>query len=196
MHAALVGHAHLLPAIQGAVSDYHSGTAEHSVRVAGLARRIGEVLGLDDDDLEALSWSGVLHDVGKLGVDEAILSKPGPLTDAEWFEVKRHPRIGSDLLLLMSARLAPIAAGVQSHHERWDGAGYPDGLAGEDIPLVGRILTVADVFDSVTHPRGYRIEVFTPAAATALIEAGIASQFAPAVTDAFLSLEPSARHLS
>ena len=191
MHAALAGQHHLLPAIQGAVAHYHRGTAEHSARVARLALLTGEVLGLDDDDLEAVSWAGILHDVGKLGVDEAILSKPGPLTEAEWTEVKRHPTVGSDLLVLMSARLAPIAAGVEAHHERWDGTGYPHGFAGEAIPLIGRILAVADVFDSITHPRAYRIEVFSTAEANALLEEGIASQFDPAVVDAFLSLAPS-----
>jgi HD-GYP domain-containing protein (c-di-GMP phosphodiesterase class II) len=185
----------LLPAIQGAVAHYHRGTADHSARVTRLAHLTGERFGLDDDALEALSWAGILHDVGKLAVSEEILAKAGPLTDEEWVEVRRHPAVGSDLLLLMSARLAPIAAAVRAHHERWDGAGYPDGLAGEDIPLGGRILTVADVFDSITHRRPYRIEAFTEAEAVAFLEAA-GHHFDPAVVERFLALDHGERHAS
>jgi putative two-component system response regulator len=193
MHGTLLRQPHLLPAIQRAVAQYHRGTADHSARVARMARCTGERLGLTDDELEALSWAGILHDVGKLAVSEAILGKDGPLTAAEWVEIKRHPAVGSDLLLLISVRLAPIAAGVRAHHERWDGSGYPDGLVGEDIPLIGRILTVADVFDSVTHRRSYRREVFSPVQAVALLESMAGEQFDPAVLAAFLALPESAR---
>jgi HD-GYP domain-containing protein (c-di-GMP phosphodiesterase class II) len=183
----------LLPAIQGAVAHYHRGTADHSARVARLARLTGERFGLEDDELEALSWAGILHDVGKLAVREEVLAKDGPLTEQEWVEVRRHPAVGSDLLLLMSARLAPIAASVRAHHERWDGTGYPDALAGDDIPLGGRILAVADVFDSITHRRPYRTEVFSEAEAVAFLDAGAGHHFDPAVVERFLALPPSER---
>lgn len=188
MHATLTKQPHLLPAFQGAITQHHLGTAAHSIRVARMACLTGERLGLEADDLEALSWAGILHDLGKLAVSDVILRKDGPLSEPEWAQVKRHPAVGSDLLLLMSADLTPIAEGVRAHHERWNGSGYPDGLAGEDIPLIGRILTVADVFDSVTNPRSYRRHVFSPTEARSLIESGAGSQFDPAVARAFLEL--------
>jgi len=113
-------------------------------------------LGLAPRDIEVMTWVGILHDLGKLGVSEEILQKPGPLTEPEWEEVKRHPTTGSDLILAISPSLDLLATAIRAHHERWDGTGYPDGLAGFDIPLFGRIVAVGDVFDAVTHRRGYR----------------------------------------
>ena len=179
---------HLIPAMEEAIGRHHPGTAEHSIRVSRIARLIGARLGLAGDNLEALSWAGILHDIGKLAVCEATLIKPGPLTALEWVEVKRHPKIGSDLLELLSTGLDPIAAGIRAHHERWDGSGYPDGLVGADIPLFGRILAVADVYDSVRHHRSYRTQAFSRHEASALLEEGEGTHFDPAVLDTFLSL--------
>lgn len=149
-------HARLLPAFGNAMVVYHAGTAEHSERVGAMARAMGVEFALGEEDLEVLHWAGLLHDIGKLAVAEAILNKPGPLTPDEWDDVKRHPSVGSDLLHTILSGLEPVAAAVRAHHERLDGSGYPDGLAGRDIPLAGRIIAVADVYDALTHPRSYR----------------------------------------
>jgi HD-GYP domain-containing protein (c-di-GMP phosphodiesterase class II) len=193
MHSTLVNQPHLLPAVEGAIARYHLGTAQHSTRVAQMAAITGEAFGLDGDDLEALSWAAVLHDVGKLSVPEAVLTKDGPLTAAEWSQVHQHPKVGADLLLTLSPRLAPIAAGVGAHHERWDGTGYPDGLAGRGIPLAGRILAVADVYDSVTHLRSYRHFAFSPDEALALLDMERGTHFDPDLVDLFLALHAEDR---
>lgn len=193
MHATLVRQPHLLPAVDCAIAQYHLGTAQHSARVARLAAITGESLGMAGDDLEALSWAGVLHDVGKLSVAEGILRKEGPLTDEEWTVVRRHPEVGAHLLLTLSPRLAPISAGVRAHHEWWDGSGYPDGLARDHIPLIGRILTVADVYDSVTHLRSYRRYAYSPAEAIELLERERGSHFEPSIVDTFAELQAEGR---
>jgi putative two-component system response regulator len=125
--------------------------------------------GLTPTEVDTIEWGGILHDIGKLAVPAAILRKPGPLTPDEWVEVRRHPTVGAEVLLSSSDGLAPLAAAVRSHHEWWDGSGYPDGLVGERIPLAGRIIAVADVFDSVTHPRPYRKLAYGVDAATVLL---------------------------
>jgi putative nucleotidyltransferase with HDIG domain len=193
MHATLLSHPHLLPAFEGAITSYHLGTAEHSARVARLGAIIGAELGMVENDLEALRWAGLLHDLGKLSVSEAILTKDGPLDEAEWVEVRRHTTIGSTLLLTVSPRLAPIAAGVRAHHERWDGSGYPDGLEGEHIPLIGRILAVADVYDSVTHPRSYRPFAFSQSEALELLASERGSHFDGRIVDTFIELHADGR---
>jgi putative two-component system response regulator len=164
---------------------YHRGTAEHSQRVGAIARAIGMELGLPDADLEVVHWAGLLHDLGKLAVPEQILSKRGPLTPEEWAKVQRHPSVGSDLLRTISPGLDPVAAAVRAHHERWDGSGYPDGLAGTEIPLGGRIVAVADVYDALTHPRAYRPNAYTRAAAIEHLTTNAGRHFDPDVVEAF-----------
>ncbi len=169
---------------------YHRGTAEHSQRVGTIANAIGVELGLPDRELEVVHWAGLLHDIGKLAIPEEILSKPGPLTPEEWVEVRRHPSVGSDLLRTISPGFEPVAAAVRAHHERWDGTGYPDGLAGTDIPLGGRIVAVADVYDALTHPRSYRRNAYTTAAAIEHIATNAEHLFDPDITQAFLRTRP------
>jgi putative two-component system response regulator len=183
---------HLVPAFENAMVVYHRGTAEHSQRVGAIARAIGVELGLPDADLEVAHWAGLLHDLGKLAVPDQILSKRGPLTPEEWAEVHRHPSVGSDLLRTISPGLDPVAAAVRAHHERWDGRGYPDGLAGTTIPLAGRIVAVADVYDALTHPRSYRPNAYTAAAAVEHLTASAGSHFDPDVIKAFRRTHPSA----
>jgi HD-GYP domain-containing protein (c-di-GMP phosphodiesterase class II) len=141
--------------------------------------------GLSDEETEAVSWAGMLHDVGKLGVTVHILRKTGPLDESEWAEIHRHPVIGSDLILAISPTLMPIAKAIRAHHERWNGCGYPDHLSREDIPLLGRIISITDAFDSITHHRSYRKRAFSPAEALEMIgcEAGV--QFAPDLVRTF-----------
>ncbi len=127
----------------------------------------------------------MLHDPGKLAVPAEILTKQGPLNSDEWAEVHRHPSVGSDLLRTISPGLDPVAAAVRAHHERWDGRGYPDGLAGANIPLAGRIVAVADVYDALTHPRSYRPNAYTLTAAVEYLTTNAGSHFAPDVIEAF-----------
>lgn len=130
-------------------------TRGHSERVAELSRRIAVALGLDSEDVAAVGEAGLLHDIGKIGVPESALGKPGPLTADEWQAMRRHPVIGAQIVAPFEffARAAPV---IRHHHERWDGSGYPDGLAAHAIPLGARIVAVADVFDALTSTRPYR----------------------------------------
>ncbi|MBA3314072.1 MAG: HD-GYP domain-containing protein [Planctomycetota bacterium] len=130
-------------------------TRGHSERVALIARRIGEQMRLPDEYIEAIYLSGLLHDVGKIGVDDQILRKNGPLTDEEFAQVKKHPVIGYNILSSLK-NLRHVLPGVRNHHESFDGTGYPDGLAGDDIPLLARVLAVADAYDAMSSDRPYR----------------------------------------
>jgi putative nucleotidyltransferase with HDIG domain len=136
-------------------------TESHSIRVADLAGRLGEFLELGDREVESIRTAGSLHDLGKIGVRDDILNKPGPLTEEEWEIMRRHPDIGADMIAQHSA-LAEVAPLVRHHHERWDGSGYPAGLKGDVIPFGARILSVADSFDTITGARLYRRSVMTP----------------------------------
>jgi HD-GYP domain-containing protein (c-di-GMP phosphodiesterase class II) len=142
-------------AIINAIDAKDTYTCGHSDRVASYAKRIAKRLGLSDDECERVFMAGVLHDVGKIGVPDAILSKPGKLTDFEYEIVKQHPRIGFEILEHLK-QLNYVLPGVLHHHEAYNGSGYPSGLAGEDIPLHGRILAVADAYDAMTSNRPYR----------------------------------------
>ena len=188
MLATTTPHPGLLPAFNSAVSMYDRGTAQHSARAAHLSALIAKRVGLGARDIEVVRWAGMLHDLGKLAISPEVLRKPGPLDEAEWAVVRRHPIVGSDVLLAVSAQLGTVAAAVRAHHERWDGTGYPDQLAGDSIPLLGRIVTIADVFDSLTHPRPYRSGRFTPAQAVAELERGAASRFDPGLVALFVEL--------
>jgi putative two-component system response regulator len=188
MHTTITAHPALLPALEDAVRSYDRATSLHSARVGHFAGIVGSALGLRDEELTALCWSGFIHDLGKLAIDQEVLGRPGPLTADERREVQRHTVVGAEILLSISSRLAPIAEGVRSHHEWWDGTGYPDARAGDAIPRSGRIVAVADVFDSVTHPRSYRKHVYTHDEATALIESEAGAHFDPAVVKAFVDL--------
>ncbi len=132
-------------------------THRHSERVAAFAMRVAAELGMGEEQIEAVKLSALLHDVGKIGVPESILNKPGKLTAEEFDEVKKHPVHGVNILRhIKSPRFEAILPGVRHHHEKWDGSGYPDRLGGEDIPLLGRLLAVADVLDALSSDRSYR----------------------------------------
>jgi putative nucleotidyltransferase with HDIG domain len=127
----------------------------HSQRVADLAASTAEALGLSEDVVEQVRLAGRLHDIGKIGIREAVLDKPGPLDAAEYAHVKDHVRIGLEILAPMTD-LGPVLAFIADHHERLDGSGYPRGLAGEAISLGGRVIAAADMFDALTSRRAYR----------------------------------------
>ena len=142
-------------ALANAVEAKDPSTERHCQRLANLAARLGAQAGLDGIELEAVAYGALLHDVGKIGVPEAILTKPSPLDVDEWELMRRHPEIGERICLPLNSAgmFAPI---VRHHHERWDGRGYPDGLRGEAIPLGARIVGIVDSFDAMTHDRPYR----------------------------------------
>jgi HD-GYP domain-containing protein (c-di-GMP phosphodiesterase class II) len=130
-------------------------TRGHSERVGAWAGRIGAALGLPAEEIDTVTQAGLLHDIGKIGVPETVLRKRGPLEGEEWALMRNHPIVGAQIV----APFEFFAAGavvIRHHHERWDGSGYPDGLAGPTIPLGARIVAVADVFDALTSDRPYR----------------------------------------
>jgi diguanylate cyclase (GGDEF)-like protein/putative nucleotidyltransferase with HDIG domain len=157
-------------------------TGSHSERVGELAARIATKMGADAEQVELIRLAGSLHDLGKLAIPEEILRKPAPLTDAERMVLERHPQIG--YRMLESLGVDPVAEWVLHHHERWDGAGYPDGVFGERIPLGARIIFVADAFDAMTSDRVYRRRLTTEAA-LAELERCAGTQFDPEVVAAF-----------
>ncbi|HEV8599763.1 MAG TPA: HD domain-containing phosphohydrolase [Gemmatimonadales bacterium] len=127
----------------------------HSARVADFAAMVAAELRLPDDQVESIRTAGRLHDIGKIGIREEILNKQGPLTDEEFEHVKQHPVIGSEILAPL-AHLGPVIQFVRSHHERWDGKGYPDGIAGEEIPIGARIIGGVEIYDALTTSRPYQ----------------------------------------
>jgi PAS domain S-box-containing protein len=160
-------------------------TGEHSEAVVALASDVGRRLGLLADDLTAIEQVALLHDIGKIGVPDAILQKPGPLTAAEWRVMHEHPAIGSRIVASIPS-LAHLATAIRGEHERWDGKGYPDGLAGEAIPLASRVILACDAFHAMTSDRPYRSKMAVEAAAAEL-RAGAGTQFDPAVVAALLA---------
>ena len=165
-------------------------TGEHTRRVADLAAPIGEGLGMSDEQVLLLRQAAPLHDVGKIGIPDSILLKPGRLTPEEFTEMKTHTTLGAGMLAGGRGALLEMAEAIAlTHHERWDGGGYPRGLKGEAIPLAGRIVAVADVFDALTHSRPYK-RAWPLEAAVREIAAQAGRQFDPAAVDAFLRLLP------
>ena len=177
-----------------AIEAKDSYTEGHLQRMATYATAIGMQLGLCNDEMTALRYGALLHDVGKLGIDEMIIRKGGPLTQAEYCLMQQHPLIGERIVqpLHMAAAVAPI---VRHHHERWDGNGYPDGLAGEAIPLGARIVAVADAFDAMTTQRPYNHMLSFEEACTRLI-AGAGTYWDPYLVDIFVEWIQSAPDLA
>jgi HD-GYP domain-containing protein (c-di-GMP phosphodiesterase class II) len=160
------------------------GTGRHSRTVGIYARQTAEALGLAADSVERIHAAGVLHDLGKLGIADAILYKPGKLDDHEWREIKRHPEVGARIL--EHAGLLDLAGWVRAHHERVDGLGYPDGRAGAEIPLEAKILAVADAYEAMIADRPYRAGMPAQDARAELLRCA-GTQFDPAVVEAFLA---------
>jgi HD-GYP domain-containing protein (c-di-GMP phosphodiesterase class II) len=167
-------------------------TAGHSERVAVNARALGVELGLEDDDLARLYWAGLLHDVGKIVVPESVLHKPDALSAEEWALMHSHVSVGEELIRQASPDFLAVAEAVGAHHEKWDGTGYPMHRSREHIPLLGRILAVADVFEALTCPRPYRSALTADMAMTAL-RSGSGRHFDPNVVERFERLLVSGR---
>jgi len=161
-------------------------TKQHSARVTDYAVKIAEIAGCAQEEIETLNISGNLHDIGKIGIPDNILLKPGRLTDHEFEIIKRHPSIGGNILghFEMWSREQEV---VKYHHERWDGKGYPDGLKGEEIPFLSRIISVADVYDALTSDRSYRKKLPEQTAA-GMIRENSGLQFDPKIVEAFLEI--------
>jgi HD-GYP domain-containing protein (c-di-GMP phosphodiesterase class II) len=159
-------------------------TSEHALEVARLSRMVGMDLGLDEEALEWLVHGALLHDLGKLGVADEILKKPGTLlTEEEWAAVERHPLIGARMIEPIEPLLGAVPV-VRHHHERPDGTGYPDGLEGKEIPLAARIVAVADAYDVMLRGRPYRPKS-SPAEALRELSDGAGRQFDARVVEAF-----------
>src|SRR4051812_2245959 len=163
-------------------------TREHTERVAALAARLGRKLGLSELAVGHIRHAAPLHDVGKIAIPDSILLKPGRLSAQEFEVVKTHAEAGARVLAEADSELLEVAESIaRSHHERWDGGGYPDALAGDDIPLVGRLVHVADVFDVLVHERPYK-DAFSVEDAAKEITGGAGSQFDPEIVEAFSDL--------
>lgn len=178
----------MVRALVSAIEAKDEYTRGHSERVALYGKRVAEELGLGDDYCERLYLTGLLHDVGKIGVRDAVLRKPGPLTDEEFEEIKQHPDMGWSILQELQS-LSYVLPGVLYHHENHNGRGYPDGLAGDNIPLDGRILAVADAFDAMTSDRPYRTGMPVEKA-EAILKDGSGKQWDPEMIDAFFRAMP------
>lgn len=166
-------------------------THRHSERVAMLSKHIAAALGLTGREQETVELSALVHDVGKIAVPDSILNKPGRLTPEEFDEMKKHPAHGARILAnIQSASVKAVLPGVQSHHEKWDGTGYPEGLSGDSIPMLGRLLGVADFFDALTSARAYR-PAMPVEEAVGLIRNGSGTHFDPKIADLFVRLHES-----
>jgi HD-GYP domain-containing protein (c-di-GMP phosphodiesterase class II) len=161
-------------------------TARHSEKVAAYAVQLARALGLPAADCERIHLAGLLHDVGKVGLERSVLHKPGKLSDAEWELMRAHPALSAHIIGGVS-RFAAFLPGVRQHHERVDGAGYPDGLKGDEISVDARILAIADAYDAMTSDRSYRAALSHAQALQRLLD-GAGTQFDPAFVETFAAL--------
>ena len=180
----ILGTIHALAATVDAKDPYTHG---HSAKVAIYAIEIAEKLGYSRDKIESIRVAALLHDIGKIGVSDQLLSKPGLLSLKEWKELRRHPELGVAILQHIEA-IKDCLPSVLHHHERYDGSGYPTGLKGDNIPADARILAVADAYDAMTSERPYRSSKMAPEQALAELVCCTNKQFDPRVLNAFVSL--------
>ena len=159
-------------------------TEGHTQRVADLTVQLARMMGMSEDKIVHIRRGALLHDMGKMGVPDSILLKPGPLTDEEWIMMRRHPQFAYDMLSPI-AYLHPALDIPYCHHEKWDGTGYPRGLKGEEIPLAARIFALADVWDALTSDRPYR-KAWPKEKVREHIRAGSGTHFDPQMVEAFL----------
>ena len=174
----------LMASIRATLLEKSHETAEHTQRMTSLAKKIGKELHFSDHLLFELELAADLHDIGKMSVDHRILAKSGKLNDEEWAEIRKHPEVGYRIAQSTS-ELMPIAEYILSHHERWDGSGYPQGISGEQIPLIARIISIVDAYDAMTEERPYNI-VKTEKEACKEICSKAGTQFDPALVKLFV----------
>jgi CHASE2 domain-containing sensor protein len=165
-------------------------TAMHIDRMSHLSKRLGLAAGMSEPEAEMLLYASAMHDVGKIGIPDRVLLKPGPLDPDEWEIMKTHTTIGADILSGSTSPLLQMAEQIAlTHHEKWDGSGYPNGLVGEEIPLVGRICAVCDVFDALTSKRPYK-DAWSVEEAVEEVRTQSGQHFDPALVELFLELAP------
>ncbi|HEX6713490.1 MAG TPA: HD domain-containing phosphohydrolase [Thermoleophilaceae bacterium] len=181
LEAAWLGTAEALAAALEAKDSY---TADHASSIADAAIDVGQEFGLDEDALRDLRYGAIFHDIGKIAIPDAILNKPGPLTDHEFEVIKRHPIVGEQILEPVPF-LEQVRRIVRHDHERWDGSGYPDGLKGRQIPIGARIVLVVDAFHAMVSDRSYR-QGMSEESARLELRAHAGTQFDPDVVEAFL----------
>jgi putative two-component system response regulator len=185
---------HVILSLARAVEAKDSSTESHTERVARAARSLGAAVGITGEMLENLYLGGVIHDIGKIGIPDALLLKPGPLEPDEVQLMRTHVLIGEEIVrpLRSASGLIPI---VRHHHERWDGDGYPDGLRGEHIPLPARIVAICDAYDSMVSDRPYR-RALSPARAAEVLREGAGSQWDAHLVTLYLSQVAQMEHAS
>src|SRR5438132_5921270 len=184
----------MLPVLSRAIEARDPYTRGHSARVTAIAEAIARRLGWDQERLALLHVGGPLHDIGKLGISDEVLAKPGRLDEHELAQIREHPKLGARILLRVAALRGALPY-VLYHHERWDGNGYPTGRAGEQIPLEARVLAVADAFDAMTSDRPYR-PALSLDEALAEVERCSGTQFDPEIVRIFLDLFSEAEELA
>lgn len=177
-------HSAIISSLKSSLNEKDLETEQHAQRLIKLSRAIGEKLNLVEEQLNQLELLSTLHDVGKIGITDNILNKPGKLTEEEWVEMRRHPEMGYRIAIA-TPELAPIADYILNHHERWDGKGYPYGKKGEEIPLLSRIIAVADAYDAMTSDRPYR-KAMPKEAAVEEIRINAGTQFDPLISELFI----------
>ena len=193
LYNTLDGAEHVIFSLATAVEAKASFTEKHTHRVGESARLLGQRLGLPDNALDTLYRGGIIHDIGKIGVSDSILHKPGPLEGLEVPQMQAHVAIGENIVrpLRSTSGLLPI---IRHHHERFDGTGYPDGLRAREIPRVARIVSVCDAFDALVNDRPYRTRRSTEEA-VAVLRAGSGTQWDPETVDLLTSELPTIQHL-
>jgi putative two-component system response regulator len=181
----------------GRAADYRDNdTGKHVVRVGNFSKLLGLASGLPEPQAELLMYASMMHDIGKIGVPDHILLKPGKLTEEEFEVMKRHPIIGAEIIGEHDAEVMQMAKQIAlGHHEKWNGKGYPRGLSGESIPLVGRIVAIADVFDALTCIRPYK-RAWSIESALELIEKEAGQHFDPELSKLFLGMETEVRRIA
>ena len=182
----------MVEALSRVMAARDGSTHEHAERVQRAAVALAREIGITDSAmLDAISVAALLHDVGKLGIPDDVLSKPGPLTNEEYDVVKQHVLIGADILASVSFP-APLRLIVRHHHEHWNGSGYPDGLHGHDIPIGARVLAIVDCYDALISDRPYR-RALSHGCAIAMIHDGRSQMYDPEIVEAFLGIVPRLR---
>jgi diguanylate cyclase (GGDEF)-like protein/PAS domain S-box-containing protein len=179
-------HSSILMSIKSTMFEKSNETEEHAERLGELSKMLGSLVGLSDEQLDELELLSTLHDIGKICVDKKILTKTEKLSDEEWMEIRRHPEVGFRIAE-STPELKHIAEYILCHHERWDGKGYPQGLKGEEIPLLSRILAISDAYDAMTNDRAYR-KAMSKDCASAEILKNAGAQFDPNLSSLFIEM--------
>lgn len=180
----------------GRAAEYRDNeTGMHVIRMSRLSEKLAREIGLTDQECQLILQASPLHDVGKIGIPDEILLKPGKLNEQEWTIMKKHPEIGAEILSGIHSVVMQMAETIAlTHQERWDGSGYPRGLKGEEIPLAGRVVALCDVFDALTSKRYYK-EAYSIEKSMQIIEEGSGKDFEPQLVEAFKRILPEMIHI-